>query len=429
MISWQHQTVCFLCLVLQGALTGEPYDFDASAFEKKPYSLNGSIELRPSLALLNRESESYKTQYGLDNEPRFLDTYLSRLEISGDYRKGPFLFFASGLGFAQYERYSALLDYDAFPYEVYGKLGFEGKSTNVWLGKKTFKWGKGYAYNPTAFAARPKDINDVEANLEGYWSLSGEFIRSFSSRISTVALNVVIIPEYKEWNTGYIGQEGVSGAAQLYMLAFDTDVDFCFYSDNGQNPRLGIGFSRNIIPNLEVHGEAAYAFHHQVTSVTEQYVLETVVNPVYNALLGARYLTKWNTTVIAEYIRNGQGLSKAQMDVYYSALRNRAALSPDIRNFLNLNAGQYMGQFAMRDYVYARISHPEPFGLLYLTPSAYAMANLRDASLMTAFEIAYTRFKNTTLTGKMMVLQGGSQSEYGSKTKKTQMELRGRFYF
>jgi hypothetical protein len=427
-MAWRRIAL-FLWLYLPGALLAGPYDFDASAFEKKPYSISGNAELRPSLAVLNRESESYKAKYGTDREPDIIDTYLSRLEIFADYRKGPLLLYASGFGFAQYERYDALWNYDAYPYEAYGRLGFESKSTNVWLGKRTFKWGKGYAYNPTAFAARPKDINDVEASLEGYWSVSGEFVHSFSGRISTLAMTAAIIPEYEEVNGGYIGQEGVAGAAQLYLFALDTDVDFCFYSDQEANIKTGFGFSKNIMPNLEIHGEAAYVSYHQTTFITTQKNLETIVNPAYNALLGARYLTKWNTTVIAEYIRNGQGLSKEQMNAYYSALENRIALSPDVRNFLNLNTDQYMKQFSMRNYVYAKISHPEPLGILYFTPSVYTEANIDDASLMAAFEIIYTRFKNISLAGKAMFLQGDNASEFGGKLKTIQCEIKGKYFF
>lgn len=428
MIAWKRVAV-FLWLYLPAALLAGPYDFDASEFEKKPYSISGNAELCPSVAVLNRESESYKAQYGTDGEPGFLDTYLSRLEISADYRKGPLLLYASGFGFAQYERYDALWNSDAYPYEAYGRLGFESKSINVGLGKRAFKWGKGYVYNPTAFASQPKDMNDVEASLEGYGSVSGEFVHSFSGRISTLALTAAIIPEYEKVNTGYIGQEGVAGAAQLYLLAYDTDIDFCFYSDQEANIKAGIGFSKNIFPNLEVHGEAAFVPHHQTTAITIQKNLENVDNPAYNALFGARYLTKSNTTVIAEYIRNGQGLSNDQMNAYYSSLENRNALSPDVRNFLNLNTDQYMKQFSMQNYIYAKISRPEPLGILYFTPSAYTVVNIDDASLMAAFEIVYTRFKNTSLAGKAMFLQGDNASEFGGKLKKIQCEIRGKYFF
>lgn len=421
--------IVYVWLFLTVALMAGQYDFDASAFEKKPYSINGNIELRPSLAFLSLESESYKAKYGTDGEPGFLDTYLSRLELSADYYKGPFLFYASGLGFAQYERYDSVLDYDVYLYEAYGRLGFESTSMNLWLGKKTFKWGKGYVFNPTAFAARPKDVNDVEASLEGYWSLSGEFIRAFSGRISTLSLNVAIIPEFEKLNGGFIGEDGLAGAGQLYVLAFDTDIDLCFYLDKKKHTKVGFGFSRNIFSNLEVHGEAAYIPYHQATAVTIWKNLETIQCPAYNALLGFRYLTTLNTTIIAEYVRNGQGFSNDQMSAYYSALENRNELSPDIRNFMSLNADRYMGQFAMRNYIYTKISHSEPFGILYLTPSAYTMANIDDASLMAAFEIAYTRFKNISLAGKILFFHGNDKSEFGNKMKRTQWEIRAKYFF
>ena len=36
-------------------------------------------------------------------------------------------------------------------------------------GKRTLRWGKGYAWNPIGFVERPKDPNDPDLAREGYW--------------------------------------------------------------------------------------------------------------------------------------------------------------------------------------------------------------------------------------------------------------------
>ena len=49
------------------------------------------------------------------------------------------------------------------------------KPSDSWsfdVGKKTFKWGKGYAWNPVAFLDRPKDPTDPDLALEGFTGVS-----------------------------------------------------------------------------------------------------------------------------------------------------------------------------------------------------------------------------------------------------------------
>jgi hypothetical protein len=45
-------------------------------------------------------------------------------------------------------------------------------------------------------------------------------------------------------------------AAKLYLLWYDTDLDFVYLSE-GSRTRFGFDFSRNITTNLEIHGEWA----------------------------------------------------------------------------------------------------------------------------------------------------------------------------
>lgn len=62
-----------------------------------------------------------------------------------------------------------------------------------------------------------------------------------------------------EINNDYGSDEDkVNLAAKLYLLAWDTHIDFVVLGEGGRTARYGIDFSPNITPNFEVRGEWAY---------------------------------------------------------------------------------------------------------------------------------------------------------------------------
>ncbi len=67
-------------------------------------------------------------------------------------------------------------------------------SVKIDIGKKTLKWGKGYAWNPVAFADRPKDPDDPEQAMEGYIIASTDFIRSFDGPLKNCFHNTGAFP-------------------------------------------------------------------------------------------------------------------------------------------------------------------------------------------------------------------------------------------
>src|SRR4030042_4097882 len=76
------------------------------------------------------------------------------------------------------------------------------------MGKKVFKWGKGYAWNPVSFIDRPKDPNDPDLALEGFWTLSGDYIRSFSGPLKTFSFTPVLLPVVTGINEDFAGGPG-----------------------------------------------------------------------------------------------------------------------------------------------------------------------------------------------------------------------------
>ena len=67
-------------------------------------------------------------------------------------------------------------------------------SLKIDTGKKTIKWGKGYAWNPAAFVDRPKDPDEPELDLEGFIVASADYIKSFQGPLKTFSFTPVLVP-------------------------------------------------------------------------------------------------------------------------------------------------------------------------------------------------------------------------------------------
>jgi hypothetical protein len=204
----------------------------------------------------------------------------------------------------------------------------------------------------------------------------------------------------------------------------------------GSRPtRYGADFSRNVSSNFEVHGEFAYFEDFQKRYVDSGGNVRSSTYDTLSYLLGIRYLSGQETTYILEYYRNGTGFTGGESrDFYHYADRaynqflatgNEALL----KRAANLSQGNYGRPNPMKDYLYLRVSHKEPFDILYFTPALTAIANLHDPSFSIAPEVAYTGINNLELRFKAMVLIGGRETEFGEKPNDYRLEFRARYYF
>jgi len=73
-----------------------------------------------------------------------------------------------------------------------------------------------------------------------------------------------------------------------------------FLSGGSVHARFGIDFSRNLISNLEIHGELAYIPEYSKKDST-------------SFLLGTLFLTAANTTFFLGYYKNEKGFSSGEM--------------------------------------------------------------------------------------------------------------------
>ena len=410
----------------------EEYKFEFSETEKKPYHLGGYGEFRPVLFGLDRNAALYKLKFYNRDEGRRIEEYNFRLQLEGSYEQGIARIFTRVNGDLSHT-YEGWSD-DTSLYEGFLSL----KPSNSFIldiGKRTLKWGKGYAWNPVAFIDRPKDPDEPDLALEGFWVLSADFIQSFSGPLKTLSFTPVFLPVLEHINDDFGTKEKANVAAKLYLLLYDTDIDFIVFTGGSRSTRYGVDFSRNITSSLEVHGEFAYIEDFQKRYIDSNGNILTSTYDTVSYLLGVRYLSQRETTYILEYYRNGTGFTKGELRDFYRfvdrAYDSYLATGSDalLGRALNLSQGNYGRPNPMRDYLYLRVSQKEPFDILYFTPALTAIVNLNDQSFSVSPEVSYTGITNLELRLKATFLVGGGETEFGEKPNDYRIELRARYYF
>ena len=381
-----RKTLFVLCVVavgwsltcLQPVFCGDEYQFDLSEIEKeiekKPYHIGGFLEFRPALFRLDRDSAFYRLKFFDQDEGKTLERYNLGLRLEGSYVKGIASAHFRAEGMLRY-------DYEGWNDDVILLDGYislkPSPSLSFNAGKKVDQWGKGYAFNPVAFVSRPKDPDDPTEALEGYFLADADLIRSFEGPLTTLAFTPVILPVTGSMNDDFGRENGLNFAAKLYMLLWDTDIDFLIFTGKSRTTRYGFDFSRNIKTNIEIHGEAAWITDFQKKSIDSLGRLSTEESDVLQTLLGIRYLTSNRITFTAEYYHNGGGLRERDAQNFFRFV-DRAyerflttGDSSQLTKAARLSQGTVAAAKPMRDYLYFRASWAEPFDILYFTPAVF----------------------------------------------------------
>ncbi len=409
----------------------EDYSFSLDEFEKKSFSWGGYAELKWDHNWINQAGT-----FGLlgfyDNPRSDLDRLTSTVQLDGNYNKGIVDFNWLLQAFAQKSQVDAEQNLDIF--SAYASIK-PAPSVTFELGKKTFKWGKGYAWNPVGFIDRPKDPNNPEDALEGYIGAGVDLIKSFPGTLQTLALTGMILPVWEDVNEDFGEQNHINFAAKLYLLYRDTDIDFVLFTGDSRSTRYGIDFSKNLATNFEIHGEIAYIPEQKIKILNSSGLLESHERAVTSYLLGLRYLTENDITTILEFYHNDAGYSETEMDRFYQLVSdaNLQYINSGDDSLLSQAATISKSGYARpqigRSYLYAKITQKEPFDLLYLTPGVAAILNLDDESYSLSPEVVYTGFTNWELRLRYSRIDGGRFTEHGEKLNESKLELRVRYYF
>ena len=409
------------------------FDFEIPEVEKKPYAFGAKLEISETVKILDENSLLFYQKYPDGrNDTTVWQTDID-LTLEGSYRV-EFINFYARLQGRFYNDEEEDWQTDDLAEEAYISL-LPSPSITVDTGKKALKWGKGYAWSPVAFFSRPKDLDDPEASMEGYFLVAGDLIKSMDGLLKTIAVTPVILPVSSDINDDWgDGREMVWGA-KVYLFALDTDLDLMFLAGEETSDRIGGDFSKNISVNFEIHGEAAIVFDYEKQIVDRQGKLSFEKYNALNFLAGIRYLTENDTTVIFEYYRNGQGYTRDEVKDYFDLIETGYLDYKDSGNVAGLGLSRQYGAFSynqqtmMKDYVYLKVTHKEPFDILYFIPGITSVYNMNDHSLSITPQMTYTPVTNIELDIKATFFSGCGHTEYGEKINSSKIVASATCYF
>jgi hypothetical protein len=408
------------------ALAQDDFKFDVGQFEKKPYEFGGFLEATLERQRLDPGAALYPLQF-----PGVTETYNDRArgvaELNGTLRRDALRAYFLAHGEVLDELRGS--ESEAKFYEAY--LAWQASANaSLEAGKKTQRWGKGYAWSPVAFLERPKDPEDPELAREGFVAAAGSYVRSGAGALQNLSVTALVVPTSSDLNADFGAPGHANPAAKLTLLYRDTDIDFLWLGEGARSARFGFDVSRNFGTNLEAHAEWARIrdFEQPVLDASGA-LAPAPPRDATSWLAGLRYLTERETTWIVEYYYNGSGYSEAQAQAFYGAAHAGAALgalSPVLR--AAAQAG-YARPNPMQRYLYVRASQKEPFDILYFTPSAFTIVNLDDGSYSLVGELTYTGFGDFELRLRAAFNRGERLTEFGEKPVDERLELRLRWHF
>jgi hypothetical protein len=414
-----------LAMTSHAAASEFSFDFDIARYERPPYEFSGYLQGSVEHLRLDPDSALYALSFPQD-DPESFERYRGLAELSALYRLEKTTFNARIQTEAADDIFASRSDLNV--HEAYAETRPHDR-LRLEAGKRTLRWGTGYAWSPIAFLERPKDPTDPELSREGFILASAEYVRSFAEGpLRSVSFSPVIVPVTDDMNGDFGERETVNLAARLYMLYRDTDIHLTARSDGSRPGALGIGLSRNPAPHMEIHGELAW-FDGRTHRVLTDTGLEAARTGSVDLLLGMRYLTRADTTWILEYYRNGAGYTRDEMARFFDRARD-AMEDPALRpEALAARREGYGAPQVMRDYLYLRVRKNEPWDALYWSIGATAIVNLQDGSATTLPEVMYTGIRNTELRGRLALLSGGRDTEFGERLNDWRLELRARYFF
>jgi len=393
--------------------------------QKEALELSGNLDARYSLMKSRRGSALYFLQY--DNRPLsdVLSSYRAEFYLNGDYQTGD-----AGIHLKTHSGYYGPSQADFNLHELYGTVSIFGNSYLL-LGQKMYNWGKGYAFNPVGYVNPQKDPEDPDQAQSGLLSMNYQYTKSFTGgALNNISIDLILAPSANTINGKVAEAKNTDIAGKIYLLLWNTDIDLMGYYSRVNPVKYGFDFSRNVIPSLEIHGEFS-RFTEQTRYFIMDDTLRTEIIGGSSCLFGFRWLNRWNITTIGEYYRDEAGMSKNEFEEYQDFLANAVVAGNNIAisGALNTSKAYFSNPNLMREYLYLKISWPEPFNWLYLTPAVQLLYNLEDHSCSAGLPVSYKPITNLEFVFWPAVFSGGGCTEYGSKQYEGRAEFMAKFYF
>ena len=415
-----------LLSLLQLGLTlstlAEDYSFDIDKYEKKIYDWSGYAELKHEHFNLNQDAALYRLNY-FDDPPSSVNRSSGVVEFEGNYHFDKTRL--SATFHSNIQNTSSDSEHESQFYQAYASHQLNSQ-WNIEAGKRSLKWGKGYAWNPVAFVERQKDPLDPDLSREGFVLATADFISSHNGDLHTLAVTPVLIPTTNGLNEDFGKEDKLNFAVKLYLFFRDIDIDFMYLSEGSRPRQIGADFSTNLSTNFEIHCEWSHITDFK-QAVLNAGTLQQQAKSINSYLLGLRYLTENDTTFIIEYYHNGKGYTQQQMTDFYNMANSvNAATLEQINTIAKSN---YAQPSAMQNYLYLRIFNKDAFDILYFTPGLVLINNLDDKSFSLTPEITYSGVNNMEFRFRATLLNGDENSEFGEKSNESKYEIRFRYFF
>ncbi|WP_421715906.1 hypothetical protein [Arcobacter arenosus] len=368
----------FLFWVLVSTLVfANDYEFsfdELETIETKSYEYSGYIEGEYKYQTLNKNSPLYPSKnknsqnsYFTElffNYKYFLDKYTFNLDLLSNYEN-----------IDQNEEFQTIISQGFINYKY-------NENHQIYLGKKTPKWGKGYYINPIAFIDRKKDPNDPEGAREGFTQINYQYNKVLDGSLKNISFDAVYLKVTKDIND-YFYNENDSDilAFKTYFLYNDVDIDLVYLYNSDNEDKFGFDFSTNIQSNFEIHGE--YGIFD---------------DGYYSYLLGLKYLTESELTILSEFY-------------YQNEVQSNSTAFWDKKYFVN------------------SFTQKEPLDILYTSLYYKNIFNINDKSHQNKVGILYSGIKNLDIDFSISKNIGNDISEYGKKLVDENFWLRLKYSF
>jgi len=399
---------------------------EVPAEETKKLEWSGNLDVKYTLFHMDESSAAYVLQFPMSRPSSpFLSQYRFEPYLNAEYR-------VRDLGFSLSTHATYFSDAEASVdiFEAYGSFN-PSFGTTLQAGKRVYNWGKGYAFNPVGFVNPVKDPENPELAQAGLLSANVEYVKSFSSgALQNMSLLLVVIPSSGSTDNRFGELKHTDLALKTSFLLWDTDIDFMGFYSIQKPRRVGMDIARNMSENVEVHGELTYSANVTRFTIANNSLVATTTNGV-SYLLGLRYLHESNTTLIAEYFHNEFGLSASEFDAYTRFLGSGTQGNDPIlmQHVASVHQTYFRGSNLMKDFVYLKLTKPEPFDWLYFTPSVFIIYSVADRSFLLSAAMIYKPVTNVEFILWPTLVSGGENTEYGSKAFRQRVEVWMRVFF
>lgn len=226
-----------------------------------------------------------------------------------------------------------------------------GESLWLRLGRQSLLTGYGYGWNPMDFANPLKDPADPRQELAGVDAFS---LLLAPGPLLTFRLAAVYRPE--DFAAGGDWQD-LQGTAELTVAlpAFELKLTGFYDYDGSEGedayvPAAGAGLMLDVA-GLGVYGEAAALKGSRVFSPLGL-TPERETCWLFSCLAGLQYVFATETSVTVEFFFNGEGINRAERELYTAHLSLQA--DPDFENWLSV----YRPGYFARTYLLVDLRQP-----------------------------------------------------------------------